>query len=63
MEILMPSSFIHPISEIKNKVKVLSDKTDELYLLMTRYDVDDGKLQFLIDDIRALAGDIYNDRG
>jgi len=59
----MPSSFIHPISEIKNKVKVLSDKTDELYLLMTRYDVDDGKLQFLIDDIRALAGDIYNDRG
>ena len=59
----MPSSFIHPISEIKNKVKVLSDKTDELYLLMTRYDVDDGKLQFLIDDIRALAGDIYNDKG
>lgn len=58
----MPNSFIHPISEIKNKVKVLSDKTDHLYQLIMHYDIDDARLQFLIDDIRALAGDIYNDR-
>ncbi|NDB29868.1 hypothetical protein EB155_09050 [archaeon] len=55
----MPTPFLHTVAQIREKVQVLHEKTEYLYKIHMN---DDTEVQHLIDDIRALAGDIYNDR-
>ena len=55
----MATKFIHSVPEIFQKVKVLYEKTEYLNKI---YLNDDREVEILMDDIRALAGDIYNDR-
>jgi hypothetical protein len=56
---------LHKVSDLTKKVSVMYDKS--LLLHRLKYDTpahlrDDLTIQVLIDDIRQLAGDIYNDR-
>lgn len=56
---------LHKISDMTRKVGVMYDKS--LLLHRLKYDTpkdrrDEVLIRTLIDDIRALAGDIYNDR-
>lgn len=56
---------LHSIHDLTRKVSVMYDKAMVLHRL--RYDTPEDKLnqqqiRVLVDDIRALAGDIYNDR-
>lgn len=55
----------HKISDLAKKVSAMYDKSLVLYRL--KYDTPIDKqdpliIKTLIDDIQALAGDIYNDR-
>ena len=49
----------HSIEQLRAKIQVMMDKTIQLeeYLNRTQEEVN-----IRLDDIRALAGDIYNDR-
>lgn len=49
----------HSIEQLRAKIQVMMDKTTQLeeYLNRTQEEVN-----IRLDDIRALAGDIYNDR-
>lgn len=56
---------LHSIHDLTRKVSVMYDKSMLLHRL--RYDTPEGQrdhqqIRLLVDDIRALAGDIYNDR-
>jgi len=55
----------HEISDLTKKISVMYDKS--LMLHRMRYDLPSDKqdpiaIKALIEDIQALAGDIYNDR-
>lgn len=57
---------LHEISDLTKKISVMYDKA--LILHRMRYDLPKDKqdpilIKTLIEDIQALAGDIYNDRG
>ena len=57
---------LHKISEMRDKVSVMYDKSMNLRRL--KYDLpkeqqDQNTIQFLIDDIQQLAREIANDRG
>lgn len=56
---------LHKISEMCNKVAVMNKLSNELYKM--KYETakefrDESAIQNHIDNIKALAGDIYNDR-
>ena len=57
----MSVPFIHSISQIRDKARVLYEKTEYLHIRQL-HTMDEDTIQYLIDDIRALAGDIYNDK-
>ena len=51
----------HSIEQVANKIDVMYQKAQ--YLEKHRADLSPEEVKFQMDDIQALAGDIYNDRG
>lgn len=51
----------HSIEQVLDKINVMQQKAQQLSKEHTNLSPEE--VQYQIDDIQALAGDIYNDRG